>query len=193
MGKIRYIADEVKKLTGKYQTRDPRKLCDALGIRMCIRDLGTDIKAYYYYQSRIRNIVVSNRVSEALQRIMIAHELGHDRLHKQIAMLKGFQEIELFDLTIPTEFEANIFAAELLIDDEELIEMLNDDDKSFFGVARELCVPADLLDFKFRVLKHKGYRVEAAYMANKDFLYESNNYQFQADILALMPRRSNQI
>jgi len=32
-------------------------------------------------------------LSEAVQRILTAHELGHDRLHQAIAMLKGFQEI----------------------------------------------------------------------------------------------------
>ena len=85
-------------------------------------------------------------------------------------MLRGFQEIEVFDTAVPTESQANLFAAEILIDDGELLEMLNDEDKSFFGVARELYVPAPLLDFKFRALKHKGYRIEAPYIANGDFL-----------------------
>jgi len=85
-------------------------------------------------------------------------------------MLRGFQELELFDRATPTEYEANIFAAELLIDDDELLELLNDEDKSFFDVARELYVPADLLDFKFRVLKHKGYRIQVPYIAYGDFL-----------------------
>jgi Zn-dependent peptidase ImmA (M78 family) len=90
-----------------------------------------------------------------------------------MAMLKGFQEIELFDKTIPAEYEANIFAAELMIADSELLELLNDEDKSFFDVARVLCVPAPLLDFKFRVFKNKGYRIEAPYIANGDFLKNS--------------------
>jgi hypothetical protein len=30
---------------------------------------------------------------------------------------------------------------------------------SFFGAASQLNVPAKLLDFKFRVLKRKGYKV----------------------------------
>jgi Zn-dependent peptidase ImmA (M78 family) len=85
-------------------------------------------------------------------------------------MLKGFQEIELFDIARPAEYEANVFAAELLIDDNELLKLLNDDNMSFFDVARELYIPAALLDFKFRVLKHKGYRIEAPYIANGDFL-----------------------
>ena len=170
MATIDYISRVVNDLIQKYKTRDPYELCDALGIRVRLKDLGTDIKAYYFYQSRIRNIVLNERVTEIVRRILVAHELGHDRLHIDVAMLKGFQEIELFGRLIPTEYEANLFAAELLIDDIVLMELLNDDSKAFFGVASELYVPPALLDFKFRVLKHKGYHVEAPYIANGDFL-----------------------
>lgn len=167
---IGYIADVAERLVRKYDTRDPYEICDALDVRIRYKDLGTDIKAYYFYQSRIRNIVLNTRVSETIQRILIAHELGHDRLHQDIAMLKGFQEIELFDMAQPTEYEANIFAAELLIDDDELHDMLNDEDASFFSTARALYVPAALLDFKFRVMKYKGFRIEAPHIAHGDFL-----------------------
>jgi len=171
MSSIDYISRTVDKLSRKYQTRDPHELCAALGVRIRLKDLGTGIKAYYFYQSRIRNIVLNSRVVEPIRRILVAHELAHDQLHKKMAMLKGFQEIELFDKTLPTEYEANIFAAELLVSDRELLELLNDNDKSFFDVACELCIPAPLLDFKLRVLKYKGYRyIEAPYIANGDFL-----------------------
>ncbi|MCL2768251.1 MAG: ImmA/IrrE family metallo-endopeptidase, partial [Synergistaceae bacterium] len=170
MSPIDYISRMVEKLRRKYRTRDPYELCSALGVRIRLKDLGTSIKAYYFYQSRIRSIVLNWRVSEPIRRILVAHELGHDQLHNEIAMLKGFQEIELFDMERPAEYEANVFAAELLIDEKELLELLNDDNKSFFDVARELYIPAALLDFKFRVLKHKGYRIEAPYIANGDFL-----------------------
>jgi len=170
MTSIDYIADVADKLTRKFDTRNPYKICDALDVRIRLKDLGTDIKAYYFYHSRIRNIVLNTRVSEIIRRILVAHELGHDILHREIAMLKGFREIELFDLAQPIEYEANIFAAELLIDDDELLDILNDENASFFSAARELYVPAALLDFKFRVLKHKGYRIEAPYYAHGDFL-----------------------
>jgi len=110
--------------------------------------------------------VVNNSVSEILQRILVAHELGHDRLHRALTLLEGFQETELFNKALPTEYEANLFAAELLIGDDKVLELLSDDDMNFFGIAGELCVPADLLDFKLRVLKHKGYRIEPPYIAN---------------------------
>lgn len=170
MPSLDYIAREAQALVRKYKTRNPYQICDELGIRIRLKDLGTDIKAYYFYQSRIRNIVLNHRVSETIRRILVAHELGHDRLHRDMAMLKGFQEVELFDAAQPAEYEANIFAAELLIDDNEILTLLNDDDKSFFGVAKELYVPAALLDFKFRVLKHKGYRIEAPYIAHGNFM-----------------------
>ena len=170
MSSIDYIAGIADSLARKHKTRDPYELCDALGVRIRRKDLGTDIKAYYFYHSRIRNIVLNYRVSEAIQRILVAHELGHDRLHQEMAMLRGFREVELFDAALPAEYEANLFAAELLIEDDEVLKLLNDDDKSFFGVASELYVPAALLDFKFRVLKHKGYRIESPYIAYGDFL-----------------------
>jgi Zn-dependent peptidase ImmA (M78 family) len=178
---VSHIVTVVEGLLRTYQTRDPYELCDALGIRIRLKDLGTDIKAYYFYQSRIRNIVLNNRVSEIVRRILAAHELGHDRLHREIAFLKGFQEIELFDMTLPAEYEANLFAAELLIDDQELLERLNDNSKSFFSVAKELNIPADLLDFKFRVLKHKGCRLEIPYIAHGGFLNKTIDGCFDKD------------
>ena len=155
MATIDYIARTVNKLVVKYQSRNPYEICDGLGIKVKQKDLGEEIKAYYYCTSRIRNIVLNNRISEEMQRILVAHELGHDRLHKEIAQLKGFQEVELFVKSITTEYEANLFAAELLIDDEEVLGLLGDDDKSCFGIASELCVPADFLDFKVRLMEHK--------------------------------------
>ena len=35
---------------------------------------------------------------------------------------------------------------------------------------KELGVPAELLDFKFRIMKNKGYRIEAPYIAKSNFL-----------------------
>ena len=87
--------------------------------------------------------------------------------------MKGFQEFELYDAVLPAEHEANVFAAELLIKDNELLTLLNDSERSFFDVARELSVPAELLDFKFRVFKQKGYRVVPPYIASSGFLKDN--------------------
>jgi len=50
------------------------------------------------------------------------------------------------------------------------LEQLNDD-VSFFGAASRLRVPPELLDFKFRVLKRKGYKViDPPLMCQSNFL-----------------------
>ena len=165
---IDYISRTVEKLVRKYQTRDPYELCDALDVRIRYKDLGSCM-AYYFTQSRVSSIILNYRVAEHIRRILIAHELGHDRLHHKIAT-KGFYETTLFDMVLPTEYEANIFASDLLIEDGELLELLSEENKSFYDVACSLDVPAAFLDFKLRVFKHKGYSVEPLYIANGDFL-----------------------
>lgn len=170
MTSIDYIAQKVDTLLQKHHTRDPFELCGRLGIRVRYKDLGTSVKAYYFYQSRIKNIVLNSRSGKIAQRVLCAHELGHSVLHGELAAMRGFQELELFDNSAAAEYEANLFAAELIVSDEELFDLLNDRDKTFFSVSKELYIPSELLDFKFRILKNKGYRLEAPYLAKPDFL-----------------------
>lgn len=181
MPSIDYISGVVNKLSRKYSTRDPYELCDALGVKIHYKDLGPKVKAFYVCESRARNIVVNSGISEVVQRILVAHELGHDRLHVEIAALKSFQVMEPFGLAIPAEYEANLFAAEMLIDDSELLDLLYYDDRTFYSIARALYVPEALLDFKLRILKHRGHEVDAPYQANGDFLKKTIAGCFEYD------------
>ena len=170
MSSINYISQKVTSLTKKFSTRDPFEMCKYMDIKIRYADLGHLIKAYYFYQSRIKNIVLNSRSGEIVQRVLCAHELGHAILHGDLATMRGFQELELFDSMVPTEYEANLFAAELIISDEKVINLLNDTEKTFFSISNELYVPSELLDFKFRILKNKGYHLESPYVAKSNFL-----------------------
>ena len=46
----------------------------------------------------------------------------------------------------------------MLLDDDVVLEYLNEN-YSFFQVASKLNVPVELLDFKFKILKQKGYKL----------------------------------
>lgn len=140
MVNIEYIAKQADSVVKRFETRDPFKICSELGFRIRFKDLGNDIKAYFFCQSRIKNIVINQRTTYIARKILCSHELGHGILHKKLATMRGFHELELFDSLIPTEYEANLFAAELLIDDDELLSLLNEEDKTFFSVAKELFV-----------------------------------------------------
>lgn len=181
MSTIKHICKNVDKLILKFNTRDPFEICKRMDIHIHYKDLGTTLKAYYFYQSRIKNIVINSLSGEIVRKILCAHELGHATLHGNLSAMYGFQELELFDTIIPTEYEANLFAAELIVSDDDLLEKLNDLDKSFFSIARELCVPIELLDFKFRVLKNKGCCLESPCFSPANFLKNDIPGCFQPD------------
>lgn len=83
--------------------------------------------------------------------------------------IRTFHELSYLDETDFLEREANIFAAEFLIDDTSLFDVANSQ-ADFFQMASLLNVPPELLDFKLRLLKQQGHRVNALYIAQSDFL-----------------------
>ena len=152
-------------------------LCDVLhhgyaglGIKIHYYDLQKKLKGFFYYQSRQKNIVIDHNVNGILERILVAHELGHAVLHTKIAMMHGFQEMEVFDDRSIEENEANFFAAELLLEDGKVLECLSE--HTFFETAKMLYVPAALLDYKFSLLHEKGELVNSMYIRKADFLKE---------------------
>lgn len=150
-----YIIQAVDRLVTKYGTRDPYDLCDAMHIVLYRKDMQKKLKGFFFYHSRQKSIVVDSNVNEILEKILVAHELGHAVLHKETAMMRGFQEQEVFEGTAkPMEYEANLFAAELLLEDKEVLDLLKE--KTFFETAGALNVPAAFLDFKLVLLQARG-------------------------------------
>lgn len=168
-----YICREVKRLKKKYHESDPFKLCDAMGIILLDAPMGNcpgACKGFFLTQSRKRSITINSDLPEELQRIIVTHELGHAVLHAKAAGVNAFHDFELFDSSSIMEYEANIFAADFLMDDDDVLERLNED-ISFFGAAALLRVPPELLDFKFRLMKRNGYKmIDPPLMAKADFL-----------------------
>ncbi|MDR0446310.1 MAG: ImmA/IrrE family metallo-endopeptidase [Oscillospiraceae bacterium] len=151
--------------------REPMLLARDMGILVRYESMGTSeraCKGFYVYAFRRHVITINGDLSEDAARIVLAHELGHAALHRDAAQLRAFHDFSLYD-TSKLEYEANVFAAELLLDDDEVIERLNED-TFFFLAARELRVPPELLDIKFRTLKHRGYQIDLPLMAKSNFL-----------------------
>ncbi len=170
---IEFISKEVKRIRKKYAAKDPGSLCQAMNISLLSAAMGPGsgaCKGFYLMQSRKQVIVINSDLPEELQRIVLMHEIGHAVLHRKVSGAKAFHDFSLFDEASLYEYEANIFAADYLMDDDEVLDLLNDD-ISFFGAASLLQVPPELLDFKFRVLKRKGYKViDPPLKAHSDFL-----------------------
>jgi Zn-dependent peptidase ImmA (M78 family) len=170
---IEFISNEVNRIRQKYDEANPVRLAKAMGILLLNEPMGDSpdaCKGFYFCQSRTQVITVNSDLSDELRRIILTHELGHAVLHSKSAGVRAFHDFRLFDETSVYEYEANIFAADFLMDDDKVLSLLNGD-ISFFGAAAELGVPPELLDFKFRVLKRKGYKViDPPIRAHGDFL-----------------------
>lgn len=166
------ICGSVERLTKKYNERDPFRLCKAMGIKVLYQPMGKHpnaIKGFFMVISRIRTITINSDLPQVIQRIICAHELGHATLHLKTGIY-AFHEVALFNQTSELEKDANLFAGELLLDDQEVLEHLNRD-VTFFSAASSLHVPIELLDFKFRTMKWKGYKlIEPPINAHSNFL-----------------------
>lgn len=169
---IDYICGVVRGLIEKYDERRPERLVRDLKILLRYEPMGKNDKAckgFFIYQSRQKLITINSDLDAQQSRIILAHELGHAQLHLDEMRRRLFHDFSMYDGASKLEYEANLFAAELLLDDDEVVTLLNEDD-FFFSAAKRLEVPPELLDFKFRILKHKGYAVESPIIARGDFL-----------------------
>ena len=172
--KYEYISRAVRKLKKKYGTGDVRELCGALKIVINPVPMGTGrtaVKGFFIRSARVKVITINSDLPEIVRRFILAHELGHAVLHGSSGC-NTFHDVTLYDDSSETEKEANLFSAELLMNDEDVLDQINNDG-TFFSAASMLGVPMELLDFKFRMMKWKGYKlVEPPVVSRSDFLKE---------------------
>lgn len=166
------VCGAVEKIRRTTESSDPIRVCKEKGILVLPQSLGLEvdaIKGFYYTRRRIKTITVNSDLPSVMQRIIVAHELGHACLHADSG-INEFHDIGLFDESSIKEKEANLFAAEFLLDDDEVLDVLNGDN-TFSSAASQLYVPVELLDFKFRIMKWKGYKlIEPLVNIHDDFL-----------------------
>ena len=67
-------------------------------------------------------VMISSFLSEEEKMIVAAHELGHIILHRSQLKMAPMQDDTLYNMTDNTEYQANLFAADLLIEDEETLK-----------------------------------------------------------------------
>lgn len=125
--KIQDIADRVRELARQYGTRDPGELAAALGVEILPRAFERQ-KGAYKVVMRNPFIFIKSDLDPVMDRIVLSHELGHHCLHRLEAQaLGGFREFNIFDMgSDRMEYEANVFAAELLLPDEEVIDYIRE-------------------------------------------------------------------
>lgn len=132
------IRSVVDNLCRKYKTRNPYELIDAMGIILQYGESMEKVRGFYLYANRIKLICVGNGLPEHIERFVISHELGHAVMHKQSSA--PFLQSTFLSLD-RMEIEANKFATELVIPDEEIMEHWEytiDEWAMFYGLPREV-------------------------------------------------------
>ncbi len=143
---------DAKKLVQECATRDPFLLAHLTGAYVRFKELGS-LKGMYLCLSGFRFLVINPALSPFMQRIVCAHELGHDRFHREEAQNHALHEFAVATGSDRTEYEANVFAAALLIDDDAL---LSSEAGSPEALAAELGVDTNLLALRLQSLRARG-------------------------------------
>ena len=151
-----WIYEKANALVKKYFTRDPLELTQILNIHLEEMSDTTVLLGMYQIIQRNRFIFLSSNLHPNIRKVVLAHEIGHDQLHRKYAKKNAFHEVSVFRELNHYEIEANIFAAHLLIDDKEIIRLLENGFVSDRSLADELGVEINLVNLKISELYKMG-------------------------------------
>ena len=148
--------------------RDLMSLAHEEGIRVNYREDFENLLGMYTCILDIRFIYLNSRLEGPLETMVFAHEIGHDQLHQNQVQGTLLLENSLFDTASRTEYEANAFAAHLLLDDREVLGYLREG-MELSSVSRMLNVNENLLLIKLAELKRLGMDLNLPFEPDSQF------------------------
>lgn len=163
-----YIQNVANNLIKKFDTRDPFQICQAIGVEVFYADLGS-LKGMYKYLKKNRFAVINENLDPFTKTLVCAHELGHDILHQNLARKVCLQEFILYDMKSRPEYEANLFATEILLPDDIILNLARDG-YDIEQISKELCTDINLIALKVSSMNTRGYRFNNTIDAKSDFL-----------------------
>lgn len=157
------------RLIRRYHTNDPFEIAAALDITVMERSDFQRQKGAFKVVLHNSFIFINATMSNEMKRIVCAHELGHALLHRSLGKTQEcLMEFELFNITNSTEYEANLFAANLLLDDQS-IESLIQDGFDVVQIARSLGTNVNLLLLKLQQMNNDNH-LHLPDMPSRNFL-----------------------
>ena len=163
------ISTKANQMVRKMDTRNPFEIVKNLGIQIMMTDDLSHLKGMYFVMKRSRFIYINSKLDERTRRIVCAHELGHDQLHRDLARNGALQEFVLYDMSTRPEYEANIFAASILLDEDRMLELIYDYHYDAEQIARAMHTDINLVALKAAELTTKGHKFNRL-EAKSDFL-----------------------
>ena len=148
------IAETAEMVLREYAGRDIFETAENAGAIVWRRDLGS-LKGFYLCENGRRYIIVNSGLDRIVSRTVCAHELGHDMLHRELSA-GGMRENTLFLASSKTEREANLFAAEVLLSDDEVLSVM-EYSRTLEQAAYELSAMPEIVAYKLEMMNSRGY------------------------------------
>ncbi len=101
-------------------------------------------------------VVINSFLPEEEKRVVAAHELGHIILHQSYLKMAPMKDDFLYNMKDNTEYQENLFAADLLLEDREIEAASHNPDLDYFGFCSSLYVSPELMSFKLYSLIKRG-------------------------------------
>lgn len=148
-----YIIKVADNIVKEHDTRYALSLAQALGMTI-IEAPFKEQKGVYICIDELPYIILNQDLSDEMRNIVILHEIGHHLLHREIA--SAFHETDLFDMSCHNmEYEANLFAAQVMLPDAETVELIKQG-YSMMQIAASMNTDPNLVALKATDLKRRG-------------------------------------
>ena len=176
-----FIHTAAREIIQSCDSRDPFRIAKEIGIKIRYENDFTLLKGMYKVIKRNRYMFLNAKLRDSVLRIVCAHEIGHDTLHRELARNNALKEFMLYDMTTRPEYEANVFAAELLLDDRDVFSLVRDG-YDIPHIAGELGTDYNLLLIKMNEMVNKGYDLRVSSIdADTRFLAKTREEDFETD------------
>lgn len=162
------IYKKANSLVQMHGTRNTIKLAQASGVEVIQVDYFNDLLGMYVYRWKHRAMFLNDRMDEYLMLMVAGHELGHDAYHRELAKGEGMKEFELFRMQSSTEYEANAFAAHLLIDTDDCLDYVRNG-YDVVQIAKAMNSEINLMLIKLQELNRLGYHLRIPFEPRSDF------------------------
>ena len=151
-------------------TRDTVRIAKELGIYVHFIDGLNELLGMYTYRHKERHILLNSNMEYIVKLMVCGHEIGHDCLHREQAKgASGLQEFTLFDMRSKPEYEANAFAAHLIIDNDELVEYMQEG-YDVVQLSAMMGTNINLMLIKLNEMNRMGWGLNLPYVPHADFL-----------------------
>ena len=165
-----YIYQKAEDIVKRFGTRDPFEILAGLHVIVNETSRYKSLKGYCFLSCQTTYVMISSFLSPEEQRIVAAHELGHILLHKKQLKMAPMKEDILYKMQDNTEYEANLFAADLLLADADIEELSKEEDLNYFSICSSLYTTPELMSFKLFSMIHRGHAYQMPVNLDSKFL-----------------------